>query len=158
MKSNPKILFTMTLLLALMALATAQSAPTKRLVNVDSDGVALLGYDPVAYFTQGKPVRGSERIVSRHEGAVYRFASQEHKDLFDAEPHKYAPQYGGFCGYAVSRGYTAKISPDAFLITPDGRLVLQYDRSVLKKWNADPHNNLRKADENWPSIALKHGK
>ncbi len=68
------------------------------------------------------------------------------------------PQFGGFCAYAVSKGYTAKIEPDAFLVTPDGRLLFQYDRDVLKKWNKDPAGNLTRADANWPGIADKHGR
>jgi YHS domain-containing protein len=142
----------------LLSLLMAVNASAKTLVNTDRDGIALSGYDPVAYFTQGQPVRGQADFTSTHAGAIYRFASAENKASFDAQPAKYAPAFGGFCGYAASRGYTAKIDPEAFLITSDGRLVLQYDRSVLARWNKDPEGHLKKADANWPAIVEKHGK
>src|SRR3954471_21686513 len=103
-------------LLVLIASAAARADDKKHYLNVDRNGVIIKGYDPVAYFTEGKPVKGDPKFESTYEGAKYRFASDEHKKLFDADPAKYAVQYGGFCGYAVSRGYTANIDPAAFVI------------------------------------------
>ncbi len=131
--------------------------PSKMLLNLDRDGVAIQGHDPVAYFTMGKPVKGDPALSATHAGAIYHFASREHRDLFTADPEKYAPQFGGYCGYGASRGYPAKIDPRAFTIM-NGRLILQYSLGVLETWMKDPEAYLRKADANWPGIVEKHGK
>ena len=146
----------LVLVLLIASVASAQENP-KHYLNVDKHGLALQGYDPVGYFTQNKAVPGDEKLTSSLHGATYRFATAENKALFDADPAKYEPQFGGFCGYAVSKGYTAKIDPEAFIIQ-DGRLILQYSKSVLKKWNEDPANRLKSADSNWPKILDKNGK
>jgi hypothetical protein len=114
-------------------------------------GVALDGYDPVAYFTDGKPVEGRSGITHEWNGAVWRFATPEHRDLFAADPAKYAPQYGGYCAYAVSKGYTADIDPEAWKIV-DGRLYLNFDLEVQKLWEQDVPGHVRRADENWPRL------
>jgi YHS domain-containing protein len=114
-------------------------------------GLAVAGYDPVAYFTQGKPVMGSEDVTLQHEGATWRFASAENRTAFEAAPAKYAPQYGGYCAYAVSKGYTAKAEPDAWTIH-DGKLYLNYDKSVQAIWEKDIPGNVAKGDANWPGV------
>ncbi len=129
----------------------------KSYVNVDQHGLALQGYDPVAYFTLDKAVKGDAAIRSTHRGATYRFADAGHKAAFDADPDRYAPQFGGFCAFAVSRGYTAKIDPEAFQIVA-GRLLLQYNAGVREKFSQDLHANVEKADANWPGLVEKHGK
>ena len=145
-------------LCAFIASTHAQPVPlAKRYINVDRSGLALQGYDPVAYFKESKAVKGNKEISSTWQGATYRFASNENKADFDKEPAKYEPQFGGFCGYAVSEGHTAKIDPEAFTII-DGRLILQYSKSVLKMWNKEAAERLKKADANWPGIAEKNGK
>jgi YHS domain-containing protein len=140
---------------ALLTLASAAFA--KDLVNVNWSGVAIKGYDPVAYFTDGKPVKGDAQFQSTYQGAIYEFASAAHRAAFDKAPAKYAPQFGGFCAYAVSQGHTASISPEAFQIV-DGRLLLQYDLGVRDKFNQDTAANLKKADANWPGLAEAKGK
>ncbi len=115
------------------------------------EGVAVGGYDPVAYFTQGKPVKGSKDVTASYEGATWRFASAEDRAAFQAEPAKYAPQYGGYCAYAVSQGHTAKAEPDAWTIH-DGKLYLNYDRNVQAKWEKDIPGYIAKADANWPGV------
>jgi YHS domain-containing protein len=137
--------------------SSAIAAETKRYLNVDRHGLALHGYDPVAYFTQSKAVKGDKNITSTYQGATYRFASQEDKETFEKDPAKYEPQFGGFCGYAVSDNHTADIDPEAFIVKDD-RLILQYSKKVLKMWNQDPENRLKRADANWPGIADKNGK
>jgi YHS domain-containing protein len=132
-------------------------AGSKTLINVDKSGVAVQGYDVVAYFTDGKPLKGSSQYTSTHGGGTYHFASAEHKAAFDKEPSKYAPQFGGYCAYAVSKNTTAKIEPDAFQIV-DGRLLLQYDKSIRDKFSKDTAGNLVKADTNWPGLVEKKGK
>jgi len=114
-------------------------------------GVAVGGYDPVAYFTQSKPVPGSKDLTLQHEGATWRFASAENRAAFEANPAKYAPQYGGYCAYAVSQGSTAKAEPDAWTIH-DGKLYLNYDKSVRAIWEEDIPGYVKKADANWPGV------
>jgi YHS domain-containing protein len=145
------------LVLFFSALALPLAAQTKILLNLDKAGLAIQGYDPVAFFTDGKPLKGKPEFPARHNGAIYYFASKEHRDLFKADPRKYEPQFGGFCAYAVSRGYTAKIDPEAFQIV-DGRLLLQYSKGVRDDFNKDTKGNLAKADANWPDLLEKKGK
>jgi len=115
------------------------------------EGVAVGGYDPVAYFTQGKPVKGSEDVTLQYEGATWRFAIAGNRAAFKADPAKYAPQYGGYCAYAVSQGATAKAEPDAWTIH-DGKLYLNFDKSVRAIWEQDIPGNIAKADANWPGV------
>ncbi len=138
------------------AAAAQAAASQKALVNTDSDGLAIGGYDPVAYFTDKKPVRGSEAITATHKGAVYRFASAEHKAIFEHEPDKYAPQFGGYCGYAASIDRLSPTDPKRWQVI-DGRLVLQHNQTALDKWNKDLNANLAKADKNWPGLVDKNG-
>ncbi|MGH8047800.1 MAG: YHS domain-containing (seleno)protein [Chthoniobacterales bacterium] len=145
------------LIIALVALALPFAASAKDLVNVNWSGVAIKGYDPVAYFTDGKAVKGDSKFQSTDKGAIYYFASAAHKAAFDKEPAKYEPQFGGFCAFAVSKNSTAAITPEAFQIV-DGRLLLQYDLSIREKFSADTAGNLKKADANWPGIVEKKGK
>lgn len=114
-------------------------------------GVAINGHDPVAYFTEGKPVEGSPDHTSDWNGAVLRFASAQNKAMFDADPEKYAPKYGGYCAYAVSKGYTAKTEPDAWSIH-EGRLYLNYSKSVRALWAARERHHIEQADMNWPGV------
>lgn len=114
-------------------------------------GAAIEGYDPVAYFTDGKPVKGKAELSHDWMGVTWRFASAEHRDAFAAEPEKYAPQYGGFCAWAVSQGYTAQIDPAAWRIE-GGKLYLNYSPSVQARWAQDIPGNIGKADRNWPDI------
>jgi len=113
--------------------------------------LAVSGYDPVAYFAEGKPVEGSSDYEHEWNGATWRFASQENLEAFKAEPEKYAPQYGGYCAWAVSQGYTASADPDAWKIV-DGKLYLNYSQSIQQRWSQDIPGNVSKADENWPKV------
>ncbi len=130
---------------------------TKTLENLDKNGVAIQGYDPVAFFTQNKPVKGNEQFQSAYKGATYYFASAADKAAFDGAPAKYEPQFGGFCAYGVSKGKLVPIDVEAFQIV-NGRLLLQYDLDVKDKFNKDPAGNLQKADENWPALVEKKGR
>lgn len=113
--------------------------------------LAVGGHDPVAYFTEGRPVKGDRQFSLRHLGAEWRFASAANRDAFAAAPEKYAPQYGGYCAWAVSQGYTASGDPQFWKIV-DGRLYLNYDASVQKKWEADIPGFIAKADRQWPAV------
>jgi YHS domain-containing protein len=129
---------------------------SKSLLNLDKSGVALQGYDPVAFFTQNRPVKGNPQFESKYAGARYFFSSAEDKAIFDANPAKYEPQFGGFCAYGVSRGHTVPIKIEAFQIV-NGRLLMQYDLDVKNDFNKDPQGNLQKADQNWPRLVEKQG-
>lgn len=139
--------------LSLLSFITLASS-AEPLVNVDKDGVGIKGYDPVAYFLEARAVKGSADYQSTVNGVTYNFASAGNKAAFDADPAKYEPQFGGFCAWAVSNGYTAKIDPDAFQIV-DGRLLLQYNKRIRDKFSADTAGNLAKADANWPGLVEK---
>lgn len=130
--------------------AAAQAGP----VNASSAGVAIEGYDPVAYFKAGKPVKGSPKFVATHDGVSWRFSSGENRDAFVANPSGFAPQYGGYCAWAVSQGYTAKIDPDAWKIV-GGKLYLNYSKSVQRSWTQDIPGNIKKGNANWPGIRAK---
>ena len=138
-------------LVALVVLVFAGQALASKSVFVD-DGFAIRGYDPVAYFTEGKPVEGKAEFTAEYEGATWRFASAANRDKFTADPAAFAPQYGGFCAYAVSQGYTAKIEPDAWKIV-DGKLYLNYDKRVQRIWEKDIPGYITDADKNWPQLA-----
>ncbi len=114
-------------------------------------GTAIDGTDPVAYFTEGRPVEGSSDFTHEWNGATWRFASAENRDLFAADPEKYAPQYGGYCAWAVSQGYTASTDPTAWKIV-DGKLYLNYNASVQSKWEKDVPGFIASADGNWPKV------
>lgn len=114
-------------------------------------GVAVDGTDVVAYFTQGAPVAGSAEFTHDWSGATWRFASAANRDAFAAEPAKFAPQYGGYCAYAVSEGYTASTTPEAWKIV-DGKLYLNYSRRVQRRWAKDIPARISSADANWPKV------
>ena len=114
-------------------------------------GVAIKGFDPVAYFTDSAPVAGSGDYQSEWNGATWQFASAENKATFDADPAAYAPQYGGYCAYAVSKGKTAPIDPAAWTIHED-KLYLNFSEEVRNIWREDVPGNISLADANWPGV------
>lgn len=114
-------------------------------------GVAIDGTDPVAYFTEGKPVEGSSEFTHEWNDATWRFASAENRDKFAADPAAFAPQYGGFCAWAVAQGQTASTDPNSWKIV-DGKLYLNYNQSVQERWEADVPGFIEQADANWPAI------
>ena len=113
-------------------------------------GTAINGYDPVAYF-DGGPVEGSSDFTHDWNGATWRFASAENRDRFAADPEAFAPQYGGYCAWAVAQGYTASTDPEAWSVV-DGKLYLNYSKSVQAQWEGDIPGNIAKGDANWPSV------
>lgn len=118
----------------------------------EKDGVAIRGTDPVGYFKDGKPVKGSAEHRFEHKGSVFLFASKANRDAFAAEPDRYAPQYGGYCAFGTSGGNKAAIDPAAFTVR-DGKLYLNYNRDVQKQWSADVPGHVAKADRNWPAVS-----
>ncbi len=115
-------------------------------------GVAIKGYDPVAFHRDGKPVIGSGEYEVKWKDAKWRFASAENRDLFKDDPDKYAPRYGGYCAWAVAEGYTAGVDPENAWSIVDGRLYLNYNAEIKQKWEKDIPGFIKKADANWPSV------
>ncbi len=147
----------LSLLLLALGLALPIAAQTKTLLNLDKAGIAIQGYDPVAFFTDSRPVKGKPELGLRHSGALYYFASREHRDLFKSDPAKYEPVFGGYCAYGVSKGKLVDIDVDAFQIV-NGRLLLQYSKGVRDDFNKDAKGNFTKAEANWPGLVEKKGK
>ncbi|CCQ73454.1 YHS domain-containing (seleno)protein [Magnetospira sp. QH-2] len=135
------------ILLALIILLGQANAAMAGEIHT-SNGVAIDGYDPVAYYTEGRPMEGAKDFTWEWKGADWRFASAENRDLFKADPEKYAPQYGGYCAWAVSHGYTAGTDPDAWMIV-EGKLYLNYSPHVQRRWKVEKENNISNADQNW---------
>lgn len=118
-------------------------------------GLALKGYDPVAYFTENKPVLGKTAFTHEWNGAKWQFATADNRAVFVREPEKYAPQYGGYCAWAVSHGYTADTDPlEAWKIV-DGKLYLNYNKDVAQKWNENIPKYIADANQNWQNLAGK---
>jgi len=117
----------------------------------EQNGLAIDGHDPVAYFTEQKPVKGSPEFRVEFEGSTFQFASAVHRDTFAANPEKFVPQYGGYCAYGMAKGYKAKIDPAAFTVVGD-KLYLNYSETVRSQWLTDIPGYIRKADANWPDV------
>lgn len=141
---------------AVAGLLTATAAPPARAgddpVHTGRfSNLAVNGYDPVAYFRAGRPVEGRRDLEYDWNGATWRFSSRENLEAFRADPAGFAPQYGGYCAWAVSQGYIASADPAAWRIV-GGKLYLNYSRSVQKTWAQDIPGNIAKADANWPRV------
>ena len=142
-------------LIAIAALAAIPAAATAEDPVFTARGnLAIRGYDPVAYFTEGEALKGSRDFAHDWQDATWRFASAENRDRFAADPEKYAPQYGGYCAWAVSRDYTAPTDPDAFTVV-NGKLYLNYNRKIMEQWLEDRDAHIESADRNWPAVLEK---
>jgi YHS domain-containing protein len=144
----------LTRIVLVAALAFAGAAAAQKPEVFSASGAAIRGYDPVAYFTSGKPVKGSKEFTTQWRGATWHFASAEHRDRFAAAPEKYAPQYGGYCAYGVAQGYTVSIDPAAWTVV-DGKLYLNYSTNVRRTWEKDIPGYIRKADTQWPKALAR---
>jgi YHS domain-containing protein len=139
------------------AVPTPAPAPQgTRLVNVDGRGLALQGYDPVAYFAGGKPQKGLSQFSATHEGATYYFASAENRATFEKDPAKYAPQFGGYCAYGVAAGGLFPVDVNTGTIV-EGRLVLNKNAEVAAMFAKDREGYVAKADKQWPDLVKSHG-
>lgn len=142
------------LVLAMVATATIAVRSASAAVdpiNKNVFGTALKGYDAVAYFKEGKPVKGKDDFRHEWMGAKWYFASAENRDEFAKNPEKYAPQFGGYCAWAVAHNYTASIDPEAWKII-EGKLYLNYSKDVQKKWEQDIPGFIKQGNENWPKL------
>lgn len=141
-------LATLALPVSLTPAAFAEKAPVY--TGLFSN-LAIDGHDPVAYFTEGKPVKGSKDFSTEYQGAEFRFASQANLDAFLADPQKYAPQYGGYCAWAAAQNKTAPGKAEYWAIVDD-KLYLNFSKKVQDDWNEDREGFITKADENWPDL------
>ncbi len=149
---------TVALSLGAVALLTATSSfaydeTSTSSINVDAAQVILKGYDSVSYF-KGQPVQGDKRFAATHDGATYYFANAENLQAFQANPAKFAPQYGGYCAMGAALGKKLDVDPSQYKVV-DGKLYLNVNADVFKKWSEDVPGNIAKADANWPSIQNK---
>ena len=157
-QSQIGILLLLSLIAYSLMSCDAKAKGKKYLINIDENGILMEGYDPVAYFTAKKPVKGDPSFSYTWHEATYHFVSEEHKEMFSAHPEKYMPQYGSYCAYAVSRNKLRPINPIYFQIV-DGRLMLQHSQHALDLFSKDIPSNTKMADKNWPDIvAQKKGK
>lgn len=140
-----------SLALALLASPARAADPVNKTLL---GGLAVDGYDVVAYFTDGKPVEGSKEHTHDWQGATWRFVSGAHREAFVAAPEKYAPQFGGYCAWAVANGYTYDADPEAWSIV-DGKLYLNYNKKVQSQWAQDQAGNIAKGNANWPAVLKK---
>jgi YHS domain-containing protein len=115
-------------------------------------GAAIKGYDPVAFFTDKQPVKGSPEHTAEYKGSVFHFSSQANRDAFTTNPAQYAPQYHGFCAFGVARGYKAATDPAAFTVV-DNKLYLNYNKDIQKQWSADIPGLVARANKNWPEVS-----
>jgi YHS domain-containing protein len=146
-----KLALVLGVILSPLAQATPAFADKAPIWTGFGSNVAISGYDPVAYFTANRPVQGVAAHKATYQGAEFRFANAANRAAFIANPTRYAPQYGGYCAWAVSQGYTAGIDPNAWAIV-DGKLYLNYNRSIQARWQNDRANNIIAANRNWPNV------
>jgi YHS domain-containing protein len=139
--------------LFLTSVTNSHAAPEKIYTSFFSKN-AVGGYDTVAYFTEGKPVKGKKQFATSYGDVTWLFASNEHKELFLADPTKYAPQYGGYCAYAAAKNQLASADPEAWKIV-DEKLYLNYDKDIQRQWEAQEASYIRQADVHWPTLKNK---
>lgn len=151
MSARPWTSVVIAVLLSAVGLAAVGSKPA---VNRGPADLAIRGYDPVAYVVAGSPTKGNPKFEYRWQGAVWQFASAANRARFIKDPERYAPQFGGYCAWAISRGYTADSDPESWRIV-DGKLYLIYSKAVQRRWEQDVEGNIAKARANWPSVLDK---
>ena len=143
-------LYILTALLLGLTIPTVGEAKDE--IYTNWRGLAIRGYDPVAFFKDGAPVEGSKEYELSWKKAKWRFASAENRDLFKASPEQYAPQYGGYCAWAVAEGSTASVDPKNAWEIVEGKLYLNYNKEIQEKWAKDIPGNIARADANWPGV------
>ncbi len=130
--------------------AWAQEKP----VFYANDGTAIQGYDTVSYFVDGSPVPGKPDIAVKWKGAMWHFASQKNREAFESNPRAFAPQFGGYCAYAMAQGFLSKTDPNTWLIVED-RLYLIHSQQIERIWHKNLAENIQRAEENWPRVLYK---
>ncbi len=156
--SGSKLLTAAALLIAFAVtscgLIPSQAQSSINAINVDESRLAIKGYDPVAYFTEAQPVQGSSQFSAQHLGATYFFSSAQHQSMFESDPNKYAPQYGGYCAFGVSKEYKFDIDPEAWAIVDD-KLYLNLNEKVQNRWVGNKDELIVEANSIWTQIADK---
>ncbi len=150
---NRKFLF-LTVLIGIAVLGACSKTGEFTAVSTDHDGVAVKGYDAVAYFAVDKAVQGNQTYSYVWKGAKWLFSSADNMEKFKKNPEAYAPQYGGYCSWAVAHGYTADGDPQAWKVV-DGKLYLNYNPEVKEKWEQDQQQNIKKSEEHWVEFKTK---
>ena len=143
-----------TVFLSFLIIASNAIADENDYVFTGKVGIAIRAYDPVSYHLDQLPVKGSSEFSTEWKGAVWHFASAENRDLFKADPERWAPRYGGYCAYAVANDALASTDPRAWTVYKD-RLYLNYSLRVRKKWTKDILGYIEIADRNWPDVLSK---
>jgi len=146
-----KNLVSATLLAAALLMSAGQALGVPPINRTAIGKLAVKGYDCVSYFEKGKAEKGSKDFSQKHKGAVWRFSTRKHLEMFQKNPKKYAPQYGGYYAWAVSQGNTAKINPKSWK-TVKGKRYLNFSKSIQAKWGKDIPGNIAKADKIWPTL------
>lgn len=136
------------LVFAFLLQPLANGGEMQRRINTDPANVAIKGYDTVAYFTEERPVKGKPEFTFLWQGAKWQFASSKHLELFAADPERYAPQFGGFCSMALTKGVMSTVDPDAWTIV-DGKLYLNFNKAVRDKFRENPSEHVKKASAQW---------
>lgn len=139
--------------LALAVITAGGPVLAGELISTDSENLALSGYDPVAYFTKSRPVEGSPDIRLEWQGANWQFSSEEHRAMFESEPEKFAPRYGGFCAGGMSLGRKTVVDPEAWMIV-DGKLFMGGSQGAIKYMQKETDEKIAKADENWKTLGV----
>ena len=145
----------LALSIAILPAAVPAAGTPAPAVYSASDGIAAGGYDVTAYFTDNKPIRGSTEHELMLQGVTWRFASAESKARFEANPAAYAPQFGGYCAWAVSQGYLASGDPEQWKIV-GGKLYLNFNARAKELWEADQAAAIERGDANWPTVLTKN--
>jgi len=146
-----KLLLAAAIATAIIAPAAPAYAEKPPVYTAAFSNVGVNGYDVVAYFSAGQPTRGVAQFKTTHNGVEYRFANAANLAAFRANPARYLPQYGGYCAWAVSQGYTASADPTNWRIV-DGRLYLNYNDEIQRRWEGDIAGHIRSANANWPDV------
>ncbi|MGB0630813.1 MAG: YHS domain-containing (seleno)protein [Alphaproteobacteria bacterium] len=140
-------------IIALLFAAPATAASVER--NIDNFGIAVAGYDPVAYFEIGKPVKGSASHALEHDDATYHFVNKKHRDLFSENPEKYTPAYGGWCSFGMRYDQKSRVDPHSWDIV-DGKLYLTLNGGTRAVWRQKIAENISVADKLWKKIFVKN--
>jgi YHS domain-containing protein len=139
------------LIIAALAFITAVQAQAQQSEIFAPGGKAIKGYDPVAFFKESKPVKGSDKFQYKWKDATWLFSTNENLEAFKADPEKYAPQYGGYCAYGTSQGHKAPTQTDTWTVLND-KLYFNYNDKVKELWTKDQANLIKAADEKWPEV------
>ena len=140
-----------SIIAAMLMVFSLQASAKSPIYTAYFSDLAVAGYDTVAYFTENKAIEGSKRFATEYKGATWRFSNADNLAAFKASPEKYAPQYGGYCAWAVANNDTAKGDPLQWTVH-NGKLYLNYDTKVQSKWLKDKEGFIKSADKNWPSV------